>query len=125
MNEDLNAKIKQIAEILGKDGAPDNLKSTVDFLVSSLGKNTPSAPETPPETEAVNINNDASNMNGEASRKVRKILSALNSAGDSRVNLLAAVKPFLNNTRQKTVNNCIKILQLAKLASILDENNDQ
>lgn len=126
MSEDINSKIRQIADILGKDGTPDNLKNAVDLLVSSLGKNSQSAPETPTGVEAAGTKNDVPYTNGQISGKVRKILNAVNSAGDSRMNLLAAVKPFLNNTRQKTVNNCIKILQLARLASILDdENNDQ
>ncbi len=143
MSDDLNKKIKQITDILGQENLPDNVKGLLSLL---SGKSNPN------EKEA-NIQNDASNfreeqpITGEYSiksdhparsehhyrseaeenidmlRKAKKIFERLNSKDDPKVNLLYSIKPFLNNSRQKKLVNCVKLLQMYNVTKYLDDSD--
>jgi hypothetical protein len=125
MSDDLNNKIKQIAEILGQDNnMQDNLKGLLGLLGSSGNKE-----EIPPKTNDTVIKKEEKAARSELEdnldlvRKMKKVADKLNSKNDPRVNLLTAIRPFLNLTRQKRLNNCIKLLQMSSLTSFLDEND--
>lgn len=51
----------------------------------------------------------------------KKIISRVNNERDPRVNLLQAIKPFMNSKRQKKISNCIQLLQAASLSRMLNE----
>lgn len=124
MSDDINKKIGQIADMLSKDELPENLKGLIGLLANSMGKEGPSskAEETPPAKEDKGEKNDM-DENLEMMRKVKKVVDRLNTNNDPRVNLLTAVRPFLNSKRQKHVNNCIKLLTMSSLAKVLDEHD--
>jgi len=123
MSDDLNSKIKQIADIFGQDNMQDNLKGLLSLLGSSGNKE-----EIPQKAnEAVpNKQEKASRSeledNIELVRKMKKVVDKLNTKNDPRVNLLSAIRPFLNISRQKKLNNCIKLLQMSSLSSFMDES---
>lgn len=123
MSDDLNKKIKQIADILGQDSMPDNLKGLLSLLGSSGNKEelSPRADETIPVKEEKASRSELEE-NLELVRKMKKVMDKLNTKNDPRVNLLSAIRPFLNNTRQKRLNDCIKLLQVTSLKSFMDES---
>lgn len=141
MNDDeLNTKFKQIAQMLGKENVnvPDNLGSILSMLASSTPKEqTPSKQEEqPPPTESkstkedllpnnttTNTNNNNNNMddNMEMMRKVKVVMDSMRNVNDPRVNLLTAISPFLNNTRQKKIGNCIKLFQMTQMTRMMSE----
>lgn len=123
MSDDLNNKIKQIADILSQENMPDNLKGLLSLLGSSGSKEdiSPKSNETPP-TKEVKATRSELEENLELVSKMKRVMDRLNTKSDPRVNLLTAIKPFLNNTRQKRLNDCIKLLQVTSLKSFIDES---
>lgn len=131
MNDDeLNVKFKQIAQMLGKENVnvPDNLGSILSMLANSTPKEqAPSKPEeqtSPPENrttkeELPSKNNIDDNM--EMMRKVKVMMDGMRNVNDPRVNLLTAITPFLNNTRQNKIGNCIKLFQMTQMTRMMSE----
>lgn len=128
--DDLNKKIEQIGAALGYNNIPDNIKDIIASLAASTGNNAQQATtstnettnNTPPPMNSQNVGNQ-SNIN--TNNIAQRIMGAVNPSGDNRMNLLAAIKPLLNPSRQKKIADCIKILQLAKLSSILEDRTDK
>lgn len=138
MNDDeLNTKFKQIAQMLGKENVnvPDNLGSILSMLASSTPKEQapskqeehPPPPENKPTKEDLLPNNTTTNTtnnmddNIEMMRKVKVIMDSMRNVNDPRVNLLTAISPFLNNTRQKKIGNCIKLFQMTQMTRMMSE----
>ena len=141
MSDDLGKKIQQIAELLGQDNVPDNVKELVALLANSMASkedaadgNAPSAGASPAavpsggsdpsvdETMEKPGKNDLLN-NQDLMNTARKVLTRINSGNDPRINLLHAIKPFMNNKRQKKIGNCIQLLQVASLSSLLNDHD--
>lgn len=124
MSEDLGKKIKQLTDILGQEKLPDNLKELLTLLTSSSTKEETSS-------RADNgINNDNTRPerseieeNVEMIRKVKKIMDRLNKTSDHRVNLLTAIKPFVNKKRQEKISACINLLQISNFSGFINEND--
>lgn len=132
MNDDeLNMKFKQIAQMLGKENVnvPDNLGNILSMLANSSSKEqTPQKPEeqTPiqPQNRVINEDSKAKNNledNMEMMRKVKTIMDSMRSVNDPRVNLLTAISPFLNNSRQKKIGNCVKLFQMTQVTRMMTE----
>jgi hypothetical protein len=123
MSEDLNKKVEQIAKILGQDDLPDNVKELVALIASSIGKNEENkdqsgshdaaGKETPPPEQTA-ISTDVLDT-------ARNVLDRFNAANDPRINLLQAIKPFMNKRRQAKIGNCIQLLKVAGLSRMLGE----
>lgn len=130
MSDDLGKKIQQIAEMLGQDTVPDNVKELVALLAGSLKAKEPTAESVPVPTEtkaaddsekSAESETGGSTENNELMNAARKALEHVNTAGDPRINLLHAIKPFMNSRRQKKIGNCIQLLQVASLSKLLGE----
>jgi hypothetical protein len=124
MSDDLNNKIQQIADVLGKESMPDNVKELLALLAGSLGSKE-AASDKPgrelPAEESVKKQPESED-NTEMFRKVKKVLDKLNTGNDPRMNLLYAIKPFMNNRRQKKLSNCIQLLQMTSLSRLLNDH---
>jgi hypothetical protein len=124
MSDDLNNKIKQLTDLLSQESMPDNLKSLFSLLTSSMGKN-----ETSQKTEEIpalkepreEAQNKGEFDTTEMVRKIKTVMDRMNTKNDPRVNLLSAIRPYMNTNRQKTLDNCIKVLQVSSLAKLMDE----
>ena len=149
MSDDLGKKIQQIAEMLGQDSVPDNVKELVALLANSMAskdgasdKTEPSGGTTPStgtfpsgtvsqagtatasgKTSEKPAINDLLN-NPELMNTARKALSRINSGNDPRINLLHAIEPFMNNKRQKKIGTCIQLLQVAGFSRLLNEHDN-
>lgn len=107
MSDDMGDKIKQIAEMLGQDsnsGIPDNVKGLLNMFMSSnhskdenSSDDNSSEKEKPSEDSSRADTDDLTDM----ARKMKKAMNMLNTNNDPRVNLLNAIKPYLNDNRQK------------------------
>jgi hypothetical protein len=124
MSEDLNKKVQQIAQILGQDDLPDNVKELVALIASSIGRKEDNvkqsgAQETdgkePPPPEPASVSADFLD-------NARRALDRFNAANDPRINLLLAIKPFMNKRRQAKIGNCIQLLKVAGLSRMLGEH---
>lgn len=128
MSDDMGDKIKQIAEMLGQDsnsGIPDNVKGLLNMFMSANNSkdetssdDNSSEKSNPPEETSRADTDDLADM----ARKMKKAMNILNTANDPRVNLLNAVKPYLNDNRQKKLQKCMKIIKIGSLTKMLDES---
>ncbi|MDP4113703.1 MAG: hypothetical protein Q8924_16445 [Bacillota bacterium] len=131
MSDDLGKKIQQIAEMLGQDTVPDNVKELVALLANSMRSKEPAsetaaapAAEVPEKADDIKEASSESNRpaeNNELMKVARKALESVNTVNDPRINLLHAIKPFMNSKRQKKIGNCIQLLQVASLSRLLNE----
>ena len=123
MSEDLNKKVKQIADMLSQENLPDSLKSLLSLLAGSGGgeESSPKIKESlPAKEEGLERSNLEDNI--DMMRKIKKIMDRLNSSNDPRINLLSALKPFLNSRRQSKLKNCVNILRMSSALRLMDES---
>lgn len=125
MSDDLDKKIQQIAEMLGQDKVPDNLKSLVSLLAGSLNNKESSTGKTSEEENSAGEKAEQTGAedNTEMVRKVKKLMSGISTDTDPRINLLHAIKPFMNGKRQKKIGNAIQLLQMTSLARLMNNND--
>jgi len=130
VDDDLGKTIKQITDMLSKDKdkMPDNLMGLISLLTSpgssESGSENDVEREEKNEKEGNNVNRSNKGDlqdNLEMIKQVTKIMDRLNTKNDPRVNLLNALRPFLNNKRQKKINNCIMLLQVTGIMKAMDE----
>lgn len=130
MSDDLDKKIQQIAQMLGQDEVPDNVKELVAMLANSLGKkeegnshpiqaDASSKDERPDEGK---LAADTPAANPETLNSAKNVLERFSGSNDPRINLLLAIKPFMNNRRQRKIGSCIQLLQIAGLGKIVNEH---
>lgn len=126
MSDDMNKKIQQIAELLGQENMPDNVKNLLSVLAGSLEKKEADPATAEAEDERVleekPVSTEAGNDSDMLSR-VKKLAGSMSAGNDPRINLLHAIKPFMNSKRQKKIGNCIQLLQMSSLARLLDNQD--
>ncbi|HEX2946207.1 MAG TPA: hypothetical protein VHT96_09675 [Clostridia bacterium] len=130
MSDDLGKKIQQIAQLLGQDEVPDNVKELVSILANSLGKKEEGISDTAQAEADSDIKQpdedrqtaEAPVINPEILSTARNALDRFSTSGDPRINLLMAIKPFMNTRRQKKIGSCIQLLQVAGLSRMLNEH---
>jgi hypothetical protein len=136
MSDDMGDKIKQIADMLGQNSnpnIPDNVKGLLNMLMSNTGNSSKDedTQEDPPQTSRSNENSNSSSNSNEAddfadmARKMKKAMSKLNVANDPRVNLLNAIRPYLNKSRQRKLQTCLKLMRIGSLTQVLDDSEER
>ena len=116
MNDDMSSKLQQLKDMLGDDQMKDKLKSMMSIM--------PNIQNT--EESSGNQQSDSSfglSGNDAMISKFMKIMERRNQVNDPRVNLLNAIKPYLNKKRQGKVENYSKIFNFTQLASLLKDDD--
>lgn len=134
MSDDFSQKMKQITDMLGKEGMPENLMGLLSTLVSNANMNSDKK-ENPPEKEnksqadeqekPVRENSGDKSVlmdDIEMAKKIRRIMGGFQNTTDPRINLMKAITPFLNNSRQQKVANCIRLFEMINLTRFVAEN---
>jgi hypothetical protein len=122
MSDEMNNKIKQIAKALGQEDMSDNLVNLISAFANSVSNESSSSKEENSRQASSNeINTDLAD-NIDMVRKFTNIMSRINSINDPRINLLHAIKPFLNSRRQSKLNNCVNILRMSSAIRLIDES---
>ncbi len=132
MSDDMGDKIKQIADMLGQNSSPnipDNVKGLLSMLMSNNSSKDEDTQEDPPQKSRSN-ENSSSNSNeaddfADMARKMKKAMSKLNIANDPRVNLLNAIRPYLNKSRQRKLQTCLKLMRIGSLTQVLDDSEER
>jgi hypothetical protein len=142
--EDLPENMKELvallASSLGKDGkagdvSPDKKRSDEgdgegdgEGDVSQQGHNLGDISDqkvTQDSTDDDTPVNPESSVNPEIVNMAVKAMDRIKSANDPRVNLLQAIKPFMNTRRQKKIGNCIQLLQLTSISKLLNDRENR
>ncbi|MDP4183009.1 MAG: hypothetical protein Q8942_18220 [Bacillota bacterium] len=126
MSDDLNKKIKQITDIFGQENIPDNVKGLLSLLVGPGNQSETDAPKAledePVPVREENKSKNDQDENIEMIKRARKMMERLNTKDDPRINLLYSMRPFLNNSRQKKIVTCVKLLQMYNLSKLMDDD---
>jgi len=122
MNDDLGKKLKQITDVLSQENLPDNLKGLLSLLAGPGGKDE----QAPGQSDAAGQEEEKSGNSGsedgdDLANKIRGVIERLNVGNDPRVNLLRAVRPFLNRRRQKRLDDCMKLLSISRMVKYMDD----
>ncbi|NLC67304.1 MAG: hypothetical protein GX754_00645 [Clostridiaceae bacterium] len=123
MKEDLGVTIKQLASMLDQDKIPENLKELISLFSGMMEKNSnerqkqdiPALDNHVNEQSPGKENTGEQEVSPEMITLVKTLMGRLDIRNDPRINLLMALKPFLNNNRRKKLGNCIKLLQITRL----------
>ncbi|WHH57103.1 hypothetical protein [Petroclostridium sp. X23] len=136
MSDDLNKKMEQFSELLSNEKMAENFKMLVSMLGNSQNNNSNGAavesntenqqpkPSVPlREMAPMNTSNPKIQMDDTMDTiiKIKKIVDKVNNADDPRVNLLLALKPYLNGKRKSHLDTAIKVVNLTKLSSVISE----
>lgn len=125
MSDDLGKKVQQIAQLLGQENVPDNLKELVSLFAASMSKKdeiTGQEPDPAEEKDDVKPETEQTiSFNPDMLDTARKAMEKLNASNDPRINLLNAIKPFMNSRRQKKIGNCIQLLKVASLSRMFND----
>lgn len=123
MSDDLNKKIKQITDILGQENLPDNIKGLLSLFAGSGGKSENSTEAVVQKEERTDKTETDDSI--DMLRKIKKVMDRVSSNNDPRIDLLNAIKPFLNSKRQKSLNNCVKLIRVSSVTRYFDDLNIQ
>jgi len=148
MSDDLNNKLKQLADMLnGNEKMSENLSSLISMLAKSSGNDKPaqtsSEEKSPKEEPSMKIkaqdsikaenlpwqsdtkenerNIDELQDNAEMMRRIKDVMDAMRNINDPRINLLTAIKPFLSSGRQKKLSNCIRLFQVTQITKLMSD----
>lgn len=123
MSEDLNKTIKQITDMLSQENLPDNVKGLLSLFANSGGNegSSPKVSDSRPAAEE-KVERNELDENIDMMRKVKKVMDKMSSSSDPRINLLSALRPFLNSRRQKKLNNCVNLLRMSSLTRLFEND---
>lgn len=127
MSEDFSRAMKQLTDMLSQESLPDNLKGLLSLLGNPPGNKEEPPPK--PQQEAAAKREEKSTRseledNIEMIRKMRNVMQRINNTNDPRINLLTAIRPFMNAKRQSTLSNCIKLLHVTNLTRYIDQHEE-
>ncbi len=131
MDDNLNSKIMQIVDLLGKDKIPDNISNLISAFVGSSSADSADKTETDKtETDkAGGPAGDGIKNRGDDDMEllfgIKRMIDGLNTSNDRNINLLSAIRPFLNKARQEKASNCIQLLRLSRLSKMLVNNDER
>jgi hypothetical protein len=122
MSDDLNKKIKQIADALNQEDMPENLKELISLFANSMGSSDKLSEENQADnTHKIPSEKSELEENMDMIRKIKKVMDRINSSSDPRISLLTALKPFVGSKRQAKINNCINLLRISSLSSLIGD----
>ena len=106
-----NNLMEQLSQMLKSDNIPDEVKNIFNNFNSSSGSD-----------KKDDTNSDSSpDIDIETLLKMKQIMSSMNSnKDDPRANLLISLKPYLKESRQKKVDQYVKLFGLGKAFEIFN-----
>ena len=104
MADQLDDKIDMLAKMLGQDSVPNDMKDMIKSFASQMEQGNKSSPAADDSLEVLG--------------SARNVIDKLQHVNDPRIHLLLAIKPFLNNNRQKKVSTCVNILRISMLTEL-------
>ena len=114
---DMSDMFKNFSSMMDSKEIPDNIKE----MLNSLANNNSNSENTKADTRTDFTNN--SGIDIETMMKMQKIMSAMNSSSNnSGANLLRSLKPYLNPSRQKKVDEYIQLFNIEKVINLMNQS---
>ncbi|MDK2801050.1 MAG: hypothetical protein PWP27_2497 [Clostridiales bacterium] len=136
MDDDFDKKMEQVKKLLEDEKMAENLKMLMGMFANNMKGDTKQPPsQMNSEANQRNAHEPAQEMPSfgtppsklsmddkmDAIMKIKKMYDKITSADDPRINLLLALKPYLNTKRQNKLDTAIKVVHLSKLTTIMSE----
>lgn len=103
---------------------PEMFENVSSFMNNNQG-NTTNNTNNPKNPNKNGSNFDFSNIDMNTILKMKSIMEKMNSSNDPRSNLLYSLKPYLRDTKKQKVDQYTNLLNVAKIAEILKEDNKE
>ena len=129
-----NDLLNSLKAMLG-DNADEKINTVVNLLKDNSSDNDIVKSENPTENNT-NISEDVSKtpdnqnniinspqLSGEGLEylaKIKNIIDDMGNANDPRSNLLMSLRPYMRETRQKSIDNAVKILNLSRFSGLFN-----
>jgi hypothetical protein len=125
MADDLDKKIKQIADMFGVSDT-SGLKNIVENIMPSGASQEPPSTSSSSDSSSGDYDNaiPASNfrnngINAGILNQAQEMMRMLNNVTDSRITLLNSVQPFLGPQRQQRLGGAIQLLKVINIISAI------
>ena len=117
-----NDILNSLKGMLG-DNADEKINSVMNMLKGDNNANIDNDIKVDKSSSDTNISKpDNSNMISPESLRyisqIKSIIDEMGSANDPRSNLLMSLRPYMNETRQKSIDNAVKILNLSRISGL-------
>ncbi|MDD4378041.1 MAG: hypothetical protein PHH48_07890, partial [Eubacteriales bacterium] len=139
MDDNLSNTMDKIQHMLQDEKTLENIKTLIGALANNSSEPSPAekqptnmkendmkgpvpVKEMPPILAGNSKTEIAEQMNTIV--KIKNIYDRIANDDDPRLNLLTALRPYLNNKRQSNLESAIKVVQLSKLTTIANEFDD-
>ena len=135
MADDFDQKLEQVKDFLNNEDMAENIKALMSML-SSNNNSTKAAKEKQHETITRDIpkttvpmqekspayqKNQSLPIEMDTMIKIKKVYDKINDPNDPGVNLLMALKPYLNEKRKERLDSAVKMMSLSKLPAVIQE----
>lgn len=116
LGDNADEKINAVMGMLKGNSPTDNISQNMqavenDITVSNSNSGTP-------VSIANNLQNGISAEGLEYLGKIKNIIDEMGSANDPRSNLLMSLRPYMRETRQRSIDNAVKILNLSRFSGL-------
>ena len=104
---------------------PPEMFENVSSFMNNNQSNTTNNTNNSKNSNMNSSNFDFSNIDMNTILKMKSIMEKMNSSNDPRSNLLYSLKPYLRDTKKQKVDQYANLLNVAKIAEILKEDNKE
>lgn len=104
---------------------PPEMFENVSSFMNNNQSNTTNNTNNTKNSNMNGSNFDFSNIDMNTILKMKSIMEKMNSSNDPRSNLLYSLKPYLRDTKKQKVDQYANLLNVAKIAEILKEDNKE
>ena len=115
-NEDMSDVIKNLSNMLNKDGMPENVKSMLNNFTSNMNEK-----EKKDDISSSDSSSSGFDIDIGMIMKMKSIMDSMkNQKDDPRANLLLSLKPYLKESRKDKVDQYIKLFSMSKVLEVLN-----
>lgn len=104
---------------------PPEMFENVSSFMNNNQSNTTNNTNNSKNSNMNSSNFDFSNIDMNTILKMKSIMEKMNSSNDPRSNLLYSLKPYLRDTKKQKVDQYANLLNVAKIAEILKQDNKE
>ena len=117
LGDNADEKINAVINMLKSDTSP-NIQSTAEKIENDIiiDNNNSSGQNSPEANKSDKLNTESA----EFISKIKSVIDEIGSANDPRSNLLMSLRPYMRDTRKKSIDSAVKILNLSRFSGLFN-----
>lgn len=117
LGDNADEKINAVINMLKSDTSP-NIQSTAEKIENDIiiDNNNSSGQNSPEANKSDKLNTESA----EFISKIKSVIDEMGSANDPRSNLLMSLRPYMRDTRKKSIDSAVKILNLSRFSGLFN-----